>query len=86
MALTRTPARAKDFLHKTEPDHDLLSLGFTFENGVLHPPGPCGIKLTPVRGRYLVKIALPTGGSTLVFDIPKDQLKIAFNKRKGQSS
>jgi hypothetical protein len=39
MAISRTPARAKDFLHKTEPDHDLLNLGFTFENGVLQPRG-----------------------------------------------
>jgi hypothetical protein len=65
----------------SEPDRDLVALGFIWRDGVLHPPGPCGIKLTPIRGRYLVKIALPTGGSTLVFDIAKSQLRIAFNKR-----
>jgi hypothetical protein len=65
----------------SEPDRDLLALGFTFKDGVLHPPELCRIKLTPIRGRYLVKITLPTDHSALVFDIPKHQLKIAYNKR-----
>jgi hypothetical protein len=75
MTTSRPPARAE------EPDRDLIALGFRFEHGVLYPPAPCGVKVTPIRNRYLIKIALPTGGSALVFDIPKHQLKIAFNKR-----
>jgi hypothetical protein len=66
----------------SDSDRDLFSLGFTFADGVLRPPGPCSVKLTPIRGRYLIKVALPTGGNTLVFDIPKHQLKIAFNKTR----
>jgi hypothetical protein len=65
----------------SEPDRDLLALGFTFKDGVLHPPGACRVKLTPIRGRYLVKIAMPTISGALVFDIPKHQLKIAYKKR-----
>jgi hypothetical protein len=65
----------------SEPDRDLLSLGFTFKDGVLRPPGPCQVKLTVIRNRYLVKIALPSNSGPLVFDIPKHQLKIAFHKR-----
>jgi hypothetical protein len=66
----------------SDVDRDLLALGFTFKDGVLHPPGPCRVKLTPIRGRYLVKIALPTNNSALTFDVPKHALKIAYRKAK----
>jgi hypothetical protein len=65
-----------------EPDRDLVALGFTFENGVLRSPARCGVKMTPIQNRYLIKIELPTGGSSLVFDIEKRRLKIAFNKTR----
>jgi len=66
----------------SEPDRDLLNLGFTFVDGVLRPPGSCGVKMTPIQNRYLIKIELPTGGSSLLFDIEKRRLKIAFNKTR----
>jgi hypothetical protein len=66
----------------SDADRDLLSLAFTYEDGVLRSPGACRVKLTSVQKRYLVKIELPTGGSSLLFDIEKRRLKIAFNKTR----
>ena len=66
----------------SEPDRDLLNLGFTFVDGVLRPPGPCGVKLMPVQNRYQIKIELPTGGSSLLFDVEKRRVKIGFNKTR----
>ena len=65
----------------SEPDRDLLALGLTFKDGVLHPPGHCRVKLVPVRNRYLIKIVLPNGNNALALDIPKHQLRITYNKR-----
>jgi hypothetical protein len=65
----------------SEPDRDLLALGLDWRDGMLHPPAPCRVQLAPIAGRYLIKILLPNGGSTLMFDIPKHRLKIAFSKR-----
>jgi hypothetical protein len=64
------------------PDHDLVALGFTYENGVLRAPGPCSVKLMPVQNRYQIKIELPRGNSSLIFDVRKDELKIGFNKTR----
>jgi hypothetical protein len=66
----------------SDVDRDLLSLGFTFENGMLRSPAPCGVKITPVQNRYLIKIEMPRGNSSLIFDVRKDELKIGFNKTR----
>jgi hypothetical protein len=66
----------------SEPDRDLLALGFIFENGMLRSPAPCGVKITPVQNRYLIKIEMPRGNSSLVLDVEKHRLKITVNKAR----
>jgi hypothetical protein len=74
MTISKPPVRAE------VPDHDLVALGFMYENGVLRSPAPCGVKITPIQNHYLIKIELPRSNTSLVLDIEKRRLKIAVNK------
>jgi hypothetical protein len=58
----------------SEPDRDLLSLGFTFENGVLHAPTTCRVQLIPVDRYYEIRFSLDDGSMTVV--VPRVALKV----------